>query len=406
MTAGNIAAYNHNYGLWYDRRRDDHLMVRRADGDVAPPFYEQPFARTGEGTAWDGLSKYDLTKPDPWYWKRLHDFAQLCDERGLVLLHQHYFQHNILEAGAHWVDCPWRPANNVNDMHMPEPPVFIGDKRQFMAPVFYDVSDPERRALHRGYIRQCLDGLADASNVIQMTSAEYTGPLAFTQFWLDTIVEWEREHGRDVVIALSAPKNVQDAILADPERGPHVDVIDIRYWCYTAGDELYAPEGGLNLAPRQFQRKTHLRPGGFATVVKAVREYRTRYPDKAVTYYAGENCPSRNDGWAVLMGGGSLPDVKLPDELAKVIPAMQPVDGVVDGVGQWCLGSEGGDWLIYSERRGEPIEATLPGEPGRYRVHWIDARTGEMKTGGSVSGRTIRLRPQADAVWLERVKSD
>ena len=72
--------------------------------------------------------------------------------------------------------------------------------------------------------------------------AEYSGPLEFTQFWLDTIIEWQHEHGRKVLVGLSAPKNVQDAILADPVRSPFVDVIDIRYWAYTAGDGLYAPK--------------------------------------------------------------------------------------------------------------------------------------------------------------------
>ena len=123
---------------------------------------------------------------------------------------------------------------------------------------------------------------------------------------------------------------MQDAILADPARAPHVDMIDIRYWAYTADGGLYAPEGGKNLAPRQHLRQTRQKPGGFAAIVKAVREYRTRYPDKAVTYYADMNCPSGRDGWAVLMGGGSLPNVKLPDELAQVIPTLQPADGVVD----------------------------------------------------------------------------
>ena len=68
MISGNQAALDHHYGLWYDRRREDHERVRRMDGDVWAPFYEQPFARSGQGTAWDGLSKYDLTKFNPWYW--------------------------------------------------------------------------------------------------------------------------------------------------------------------------------------------------------------------------------------------------------------------------------------------------------------------------------------------------
>ena len=34
MITNNILAIEHNYGLWYDRRRDDHERIRRMDGDV------------------------------------------------------------------------------------------------------------------------------------------------------------------------------------------------------------------------------------------------------------------------------------------------------------------------------------------------------------------------------------
>jgi Family of unknown function (DUF6298) len=98
MEMRHVVALDHNYGLWYDRRRDDHERIRRMDGDVWPPFYELPFARSGKDSAWDGLSKYDLTTYNHWYWDRLRRFADLADQKGLVLIHQNYFQHNIIEA--------------------------------------------------------------------------------------------------------------------------------------------------------------------------------------------------------------------------------------------------------------------------------------------------------------------
>jgi hypothetical protein len=402
MVAKNIAVFDHHYGLWYDRRRDDHTMVHQVNGDVAPPFFEQPFANVGPGTTWNGLAKYDLTKFNPWYWQRLHDFARLCDDRDLVLFHQNYFQHNILEAGAHWVDCPWRPANNVNDTGLPEPPPFIGDKRIFMAPLFYDVSDPRRRALHRGYIRQCLDNFADCTNVVQMTSGEFSGPLEFTKFWLDTVIEWEHEHNRRVLVGLSAPKNVQDAILADPTRARFVDVIDIRYWSYTAEGGLYAPNGGQNLTPRQHLRQTKLKPGGPEAIVKAVRQYRTRYPDKAITYYADMNCPSTRDGWAVLIGGGSLPSLKLPEQLAKIVPTLSPADGIVDAKGQWCLANKKGDFLIYCERAGDELALNLPKDSQRLHVHWIDPRSGESRSDDEIANSgPLRLVAKTNVVWLQ-----
>ena len=192
----------HNYGLWYDLRRTDHERVRRADGNVWAPFYEQPFTRSGEGVSWDGLSRYDLTKPNLWYWGRLNEFANKAADHHILLINELYFQHNILEAGAHWVDCPWRPVNNINGTNFPEPVPFAGDKRIFMAEQFYNEQDSVLRPLHRQYIRMCLEQTKDLPNVVHSISAEYTGPLHFTRFWLETIAEWEAETGRHPLIAL------------------------------------------------------------------------------------------------------------------------------------------------------------------------------------------------------------
>ena len=65
--------------------------------------------------------------------------------------------------------------------------------------------------------------------IAEEPTGQPVGPLHFTQFWLDTIAEWENEKGRKAFVALSCTKDVQDAILADPERNRIVDVIDFRY---------------------------------------------------------------------------------------------------------------------------------------------------------------------------------
>ena len=273
--------FRHHYGLWYERRRDDHQMIRRPDAEVFPPFFEQPFARSGQGKAWDGLSRYDLTKYNPWYFGRLQAFAQEARKRGLVLLNEMYFQHNIIESGAHWVDGPWRPVNNINGTKFTEPPPFNGDTIK-MADEFYDLSDPAYRALHRAYIRHNLDVLGGETNVIHTLTAENSGPLSFMQFWLDVVDEWKRETGRHPLIALSAPKDVQDAILADTKRAAAVDVIDLTYWFRNAEGVEFAPPGGQSLAPRQHQRLFKGRRPNADSIASMAREYRERFPGKAV----------------------------------------------------------------------------------------------------------------------------
>ena len=381
MKQKNILVFDQNYGLWYDRRRDDHERIRRRDGDVWGPFYEQPFGRSGQGTAWEGLSKYDLNRPNAWYWSRLKEFAEKGSQEGLLLFHENYFQHNIIEAGAHWVDSPWRSANNINQTGFPEPVPFAGDKRIFMAEPFYDIENPVRRELHRQYIRQCLNNFADDSNVIQLTSAEFTGPLHFVQFWLDVVAEWETETGKKAKIALSTTKDVQDAILADPKRSAVVDVIDIRYWHYKNDGTTFNPEGGKNLAPRQHMRKMKVGKITFDEAYQAVNEYRQKFPQKAVTFYA-QNYPDM--GWAVLMAGGSCPVVPCTDKTFLADAAQMKVEETGTNQYRKMVKSDIGS-IIYSKSGAEiPIQLSS----GRYILKYIHPTSGKME----VTNKCLKIK--------------
>ena len=396
MAAQNQVALDHHYGLWYDRRREDHERVRRVDGDAWAPFYEQPFARSGQGTAWDGLSKYDLTKFNPWYWSRLKAFARLCAERGLVLFNENYFQHNILEAGAHWVDCPWRAANNVNGTGFPEPPPFAGDKRIFMAAQFYDVSNPVRRKLYETFIRQNLENFTNEPNVIQFTSAEFTGPLAFEQFWLDTIGAWEGETKGHPLIALAATKNVQDAILADAQHAAVVDLICFRYWWQTDRG-LFAPDGGQNLSPRQFERKSKSGTPGDEDLAAMAADYRPKFLDKAVIA-SGEDEDLSRGAWAFVCAGGSLPNLPRTTDakLLAAIPQMQP--WLADHTkAVWALREPGKQILISGSNR---AELDLSMESGAFRVNVVNRQSGQVTPGATVqAGGKVKL-PDAAVVWL------
>ena len=382
--------FSQNYGLWTDRRRDDHERIRRKNGDAWAPFYEQPFARTGANSqkptaksqlAWDGMTKYDLTTLNKWYFWRLQQFAKKSESIGLLLKNQHYFQHNILEAGAHWVDCPWRTANNVNNTPFLEPVNFTGDKRIFTATLFYDVENPTLRELHRQYIRQSLDAFKGQPNVIHSIGEEFTGPLHFVQFWLDVIAEWEEENG-PVLVDLAVNKDVQDSILKDPKRSKIVDIIDIEQWFYHNKGE-YAPPGGVNMAQRQYMRKIRTGSARFKDVYRAVSEYRKQYPDKAVIYSA-QKAPELC--WAALMAGGSCAAIPVTDkaflaELSQMVPRPSFVDDF------YMLSSDNG-YLFYRASEGS---YNIDLGQGKYTMYSIDEKTGTV----------TRLRDTSSTVTLE-----
>jgi hypothetical protein len=219
------------------------------------------------------------------------------------------------------MDCPWRPANCLQDTGFAEPPEFVPGGRVDVAEPFYDVTHPVRRKIYTAYIRQCLDVLSASPNVIVTTGEEYTGPEHFVRFWLETVRDWRQETGKRVLVALSCTRDVQDAILADAALAKEVDVIDLKYWWYTADGTPYAPPGGERLAPRQ-QLRAWKGPKGrsAAQTARQVRETRLAHPGKAVI------CSSDgSDPVAVLLGGGSLAAVGPLDAVtAAAVPGMQP----------------------------------------------------------------------------------
>ena len=400
MKRDNSLVFSQNYGLWYDRRRDDHERIRRRDGDVWAPFYEQPFARSGESKAWDGLSKYDLTKLNKWYYARLHEYARKAAPEGKLLWIEHYFQHNILEAGAHWVDCPWRTANNINHTDFPEPVPFTGDKRIFMAEYFYDVNHPVRRELHKQYIMQTLDALKDQPNVIHSIGEEFTGPLHFVQFWLDVIAEWEQANGQNVLVALAVNKDVQDAILADPARSKVVDIIGIVQWYYHQKG-LYAPDGGVNMAPRQYARK--IKAGGvrFEDVYRSVREYRDAFPEKAVVYYA-KSFPEM--AWAALMAGASCPAVRINNaQLLTDLPMMHPTKPTNADAGVYVLQNDQVGALLYADGVEKQVTLQLPS--GAYRLFAVDRKSGVVTPQkGTININGTYTMTVSGIQWLQKIK--
>jgi hypothetical protein len=171
-----------------------------------------------------------------------------------------------------------------------------------------------------------------------------------------------------------------------------VDVIDFRYWWRTDKGE-FAPPGGKNLAPRQFERQWRGGRPTDANLASMAAEYRAKFPAKPLL------CDFDAASWAWLCAGGSLPRLpKTTDaKLLAAIPQMRPVNEL-SGADRRILFEPDRQVLIF---RAKPnIEVKLNPSAGSYCVHVVDPRTGSVTAGDLVSlGNDLKL-PDATIVWL------
>ena len=415
--------YGYTPPLWYDRRRMAHDIVIRANPEVVAPFYEMPWSRSGTGTSFDQLSQYDLERFNPWYFKRVNETARHCDEKGLLFYNEIYDNHWLIEAGAHWPDFAWRLTNSVQNTGMIDDfPWDIDERRKpriAIADEFYNVTNNvENRRLHTLYVNKCLDALKDRSNVLHSVAFQDVAPLEFQTFFFDLVRAWEATNGIDLKLAFKSAKNTTDAFMAMPEYAEMIDVLDIRYWhriAYAAGDisegELWAPDGGKNRAYREYWRQAFGKkppPTKPQYLYEQVREYRDRFPDKAII--ASENgagvLPIVMAGGAYALFHDEMVNSK-PDEDAKAVIAfinspplstslflMSPNDAIVsNSMTNWCLADAVNHTYLIHSSLGDAFDVTLP--TGTYFAQW-HTPTGEEKGSGFdffADGSSITLTP-------------
>ena len=255
MEADGTPFYQSGPGLWYDRRRDEHSVNQRSDSNVWAPFMELPWARSGQFiagqgagdniAAWDGLSRYDLTRYNTWYFQRNCAFADLCLQHGLVDFHSLYNSHNVLE----WVPSTGliipgvRPTTSTipvfrNLRRWNPPATRPGRTSGFTSPTSFTMwTIPTAGLFTTPIFSTFWTSWARAKRDLRRR-VSVPRPAWFPAVFLDTVAEWEKQTGRTVRIELATSKDITDAILADPIRSKQISVIDMRYW-------QYRPDGSL-----------------------------------------------------------------------------------------------------------------------------------------------------------------
>lgn len=138
--------------------------------DVATIFDPQPFARSGSGTANDGLPKFDLTQWNDAYFVRLREKVEKAGEKGIYVSVMMFEAWGIKWATAPendpWVCHPMNPENNVNGIT--DDPVIDNGK----AWNFYSLHCPQLLEWQKKFVGKVVDTVNDLDHVLYEISNE------------------------------------------------------------------------------------------------------------------------------------------------------------------------------------------------------------------------------------------
>jgi hypothetical protein len=135
-----------------------------------------------------------------------------------------------------------------------------------------------------------------------------------------------------------------------------------------------------------------------------VRDYRSRYPDKAVLFSADSRF-----GWAVLLGGGSLPQLPVQTDsgLLEAVLQMEPMEWPVRE-GRCLALSDGGTQSLIYVLSGSRLFVPQADGGEHIEVRRIDMNSGRIAASQVVDGGQEQELPVGEVpalFWLIRKSS-
>lgn len=369
-----LQRYGHNFiRLWawdsviWDTLANGSVLGKNFVHNVAP----QPWVRTGPGNALDGKPKFDLTKFNPAYFKRLRERIIAAGERGIyvsVMLFEgwglyHGNRGRQAPEGWAWRSHPFHPDNNINgigaDLEVE------GDR-----PKVHKLANPKATAIQEAYIKKVVDTVNALDNVLYEVINE-GGDKDWDWWVVNTVHTYEKTkpkqhpvgltgHGAERLPSmLASPADWvspgrADGYAEDPPAwdGKKVSLIDTDHVWGVGGNHLWVWKS-------------------------FVRGHNPLFMDP----YDGEVLGTPFDPKYELLRlnlGYTLRYARKMN-MAEMIPHNDLAST------QYCLANPGKEYLIFLPD-GNKVTVDLSGEPGPFVIEWFNTRTGTTTDGGISAG--------------------
>lgn len=346
-----------------------------------------PWLRTGPGRALDGHAKFDLTRFDPSYFKRLRSRVEAAGKRGIYVSIMLFEGHSIQASDApwRWQGHPFHKDNNINGID--------GDPNgDGLGVEVHALEVPAITAVQEAYVQKVIDTVNDLDNVLYEVCNEAGG---YSTQWQYHIIRFIKNYQRNK--PKQHPVGMSCQLYPDDRNQPLFD---------SPADWIApAKEGGyVDDPPAADGRKVvlsdtdHLMPGrgNRAWVWKSF----LRGLNPVLYMEPGQLLDTKSDLEDARRAMGQTLRYATRMNLATMTPRNDLAST------KYCLAAPGSEYLVYlPTERGVTVD--LSAVSGEVRVEWFDSREGIARSAGRVPGggkREFRSPFDGDAV-LHLVRS-
>jgi hypothetical protein len=377
-----LVQHNHNFiRLW----RWEAPRYRYGQGAVS--FCEpHPWLLTGPGLARDGKPKFDLTKFNEAYFKRLRQRVEAALKRGIFVSIMLFEGHCLQFADEGREFHPFHPDNNINGIGWK-------DWRDY-----YTLANPKILELQEAYVRKVIDTVNDLDNVLYEICNEAGGYSTEWQYHMIRFVKAyeakkRKQHPVGMTFQYQGGTNANlfnspaDWISPNPEGGYRDDPPpnDGRKVVLNDTDHLWGEGGNPQWVWKTFTRGHH--PLFMDRIVALT--------SKIVTWAGrkGEDIPGAEE---IRKAMGVTRKVAERVNLATMLPLPDLAST------RYCLAEPGKQYIVYVPNGGE-VTVNLTDAKGKFKAEWVHPIEGTTKSVGIVEGGSMQtLKPpfEGDAVLL------
>lgn len=348
-----------------------------------------PWARSSEPGYVHGGSRFDLSKWDDAFFRRLKDFMKRADKLGIVV------ELNLFTPmynDAIWAMSPMKSSNNVN-----------GIGRVAANEVYTLDKEPALLAAQEAVTRKIVSELNEFDNLYyEVCNEPYFGGV--TRAWhdriTDVIVETEKQLPRRHLISWNVANDT--AKVRDPH--PGISIFNFHYANTSAvtDNDMLGKVLGLNETGFKGTGDDYYRMQAWEFMLAGGRLYNHLDYSFCVGHedgsFAVKDPTPGGGGAAIRRQIGAMKRFLESFALPRLVPATNVVKaGVPKNVTAYVLAESGKQYALYV-RQGSQLSLQLDLPRGNYSGEWLDPLTGEKTViaafehpGGAVQLKSPRV---------------